>query len=55
MDVVTDLEDMKEAEDIGKVWEENILPAFYHVKNCKEPECRVYWNELHNLAQKKKD
>ena len=50
LEVMTNLEDLEEAKDIGKVWEENILPAFYHVKNCGEPECRNYWTEIHKLA-----
>ena len=55
LEVVTELENIKEnireAENIGNLWDENILPAFYHVKNCKEPGCRVYWNKLHELAE----
>ena len=46
LEVVTKLEDPREAGDIGKVWDENILPAFYHLKNCNEPLCRAYWSEL---------
>ncbi len=46
LEVVTKLEDINEAADIGKVWNENIVPAFYHLKNCDDPLCRAYWSEL---------
>jgi len=50
LEVVTRLEDIREAGDIGKVWNENILPAFYHIKNCNDPLCRAYWSELSAVA-----
>jgi hypothetical protein len=50
LEVLTRLEDLREAGDIGKVWNENILPAFYHIKNCNDPLCRAYWSELSAIA-----
>ena len=50
LEVLTRLEDLREAGDIGKVWNENILPAFYHLKNCNDPLCRACWSELSALT-----
>ena len=50
LEVLTKLEDLNEARDIGKVWNENILPAFYHLKNCDDPLCRACWSELSALT-----
>lgn len=50
LEVLTRLDDLREAGDLGKVWNENILPAFYHLKNCADPLCRAYWSELHGLS-----
>jgi hypothetical protein len=49
LEVLTRLDDLREAGDIGKVWNENILPAFYHLKNCTNPLCKAYWSELAGL------
>ncbi len=46
VEVLTRLDDLREAGDIGRVWNENILPAFYHLKNCNDPLCKAYWSEL---------
>lgn len=50
LEVLTRLEDLREAGDIGKVWNENILPAFYHLKNCNNPLCKAYWSEFSRLT-----
>jgi len=50
LEVLTRLEDLKEAGDMAKVWDENILPAFYHLKNCDSPLCKAYWSELSRLS-----
>jgi len=50
LEVLTRLENLREAGDIGKVWNENILPAFYHLKNCTDPLCEAYWSELSGLS-----
>lgn len=50
LEVLTRLDNLREAGDLGKVWNENILPAFYHTKNCTDPLCRAYWSELDRLS-----
>ena len=52
LEVLTRLDDLREAGDIGKVWNENILPAFYHLRNCTDPLCKAYWSELSRLPVK---
>jgi len=50
LEVLTRLDDLREAGELGKVWNENILPAFYHLKNCTDPLCSAYWSELCRLS-----